>query len=327
MGIKKEDARYVLPYSFHSQMVMGMSATELERTINMLVNGEKSNIDELREFGELLYEAAIIKGPYLKTLREKRGEQKKSPVAEAFVDIFNKTMDTPFSDTIDEVKLVSCSNDIDDTIFINSLMRIYQVPYEEAISYYNNNIKNNHEYKVNLIKAINKDLCKEDLKSVYFSFQAPISLANLTHLTRHRTIDLSIPSFTTVKKDVITLPPSIEENSSAKNLVINVNGINEIVYNKFQGYGVREEDLVYFNLSGHRVNAGFGLDGATLKHVSALRECNKAQWEVRGIVSEMDRLVTMKSDYYSKIIGPNCAVNGFCPEGAESCGKRFAKKI
>ncbi len=323
-GVKKEDARYILPYSFHSEMIMGMNATELEKVINMLINSEKSHIDELKAVGEKLYEISLVRAPYLSTLYNKRSEQKTSPIKKVLseLEIDNKTT------ILDKTKLVNFTNDIDKTIFVNCLMRVYQLPFNDAINYYDTKIKDNDSLKTNLIKAINQDVYKEDLKSVYFRFQSPISLANLTHLTRHRTIDLSIPSFDEcINKEIIKIPPVIESNVILKDKMRYANEINYKAYNIFRKNGIREEDLVYFNLSGHQVNAGFGLDGLTLKHVSALRECNKAQWEVRNIVSDMDKLVTEHSDYYSKIIGPNCAVTGNCPEGTETCGRLYTKKI
>ena len=53
-GIKKEDARFVLPYSFPSEIIMGVDATTLVRMINSFTKGKLSNIAELKEFGEKL---------------------------------------------------------------------------------------------------------------------------------------------------------------------------------------------------------------------------------------------------------------------------------
>ncbi len=48
LDIKIEDARYILPYSFSSQMIFGMSATELSRMINKFINGKWSNIEVVK---------------------------------------------------------------------------------------------------------------------------------------------------------------------------------------------------------------------------------------------------------------------------------------
>ena len=71
------------------------------------------------------------------------------------------------------------------------------------------------------------------------------------------------------------------------------------------------------------VNVITNMDGKTLKHILALRECTKAQWETREMATNMHAEIdTLKgADEYSAILGPSCVTQGYCKEGKESCGR------
>ena len=58
-GINVEDARFILPYSFHSNIIMGLNARELEKMVTSFIYGPLSKIQEIKDFGKKLYK--IIK--------------------------------------------------------------------------------------------------------------------------------------------------------------------------------------------------------------------------------------------------------------------------
>ena len=51
-----------------------------------------------------------------------------------------------------------------------------------------------------------------------------------------------------------------------------------------------------------------------------LRCCQRAQWEIREVATEMLRLVKEVSPTLFRLSGPRC-VAGPCPEGKMTCGK------
>ena len=59
-GINKEDARFILPYCFHSNIIMGLNARELEKMIISFMYGRLSRIAEIKELGNILFEFAKI---------------------------------------------------------------------------------------------------------------------------------------------------------------------------------------------------------------------------------------------------------------------------
>ena len=64
-GIPLEDARFILPYSYYSNIIMGVDAHTLKDMIIKYTKTKYSKISELREFGERLYEIAKEKVPYI----------------------------------------------------------------------------------------------------------------------------------------------------------------------------------------------------------------------------------------------------------------------
>ena len=57
-----------------------------------------------------------------------------------------------------------------------------------------------------------------------------------------------------------------------------------------------------------------------LNHFFALRMCNRAQWEIRAMASQMHRLCLDAAPLLFEKAGPGC-LNGPCPEGEKTCGK------
>ena len=62
------------------------------------------------------------------------------------------------------------------------------------------------------------------------------------------------------------------------------------------------------------------MNARELLHFFRVRCCNRAQWEIRAMATEMLRVVKKAAPVIFKDAGPGC-VNGKCPEGKMSCGK------
>ena len=193
-------------------------------------------------------------------------------------------------------------------------MHNYQFSYEIAEKIYEEKIKDDINYQKDLMKTINEDFDRLPLTQVNFDFQIPVSLAVLTHITRHRTHDILVPDFVPIGNlNYYLTPPTIKKN--ANEYFEEIFKTNVKVYEKFKKMGVRDEDLIYFYLSGNLVNIATNMDGKTLAWILRLRTCNKAQWEFRNIANQMKELVGEVSTYFSEILGPDCVVKGYCPEG------------
>ncbi|WP_027365660.1 FAD-dependent thymidylate synthase [Desulfotruncus alcoholivorax] len=63
------------------------------------------------------------------------------------------------------------------------------------------------------------------------------------------------------------------------------------------------------------------MNARQLMHFFSVRCCNRAQWEIRSLATEMLRLVRRVAPVIFREAGPRC-IAGPCPEGRMSCGKQ-----
>ena len=315
MGLKKEDARFVLPYSFHSNIIMGCDAHVLKNLIVRFTKGKESNIAELKELGEKLYEIVCKYVPYYKDVID-NATIPESDKVKNFLDNYIKDYRYEIPS---KVRLISSTADADKEIMISSLMRVYNYSYDKALECYEKILKNDEKLQNELMREILIN-GGEEFKQVNFRFNVPISLAVLTHLTRHRTHELMVPDFVPIRDlTKYRVPPTLNEEEKKK--FAEIYEKNNEMYMKFKELGVCDEDLIYFYLAGTMMNVTTNMDGKTLSHIARLRICTKAQWEIRNILTEMRSLVLEKAPIYGSTLGPDCEIFLECHEGKESCGK------
>ena len=212
MGLKREDARFILPYSFHSNIIMGCDAHVLKNLIVRFTKGKESGIAELKEFGEKLYEIMEKYVPYYKEIID-AATIPESDLVKDFLDEY--ITDTSY-EVPEHVKLISSTKDPDREILITSLMKTYEYPYDKAEKMYEEIFANNEEAKEKLMLTILKNGGKE-FDQVNFRFNVPVSLAVLTHLTRHRTHNLMVPDFTPIRDlTKYRVPPTLNDETKAK---------------------------------------------------------------------------------------------------------------
>lgn len=329
-GVPIEDARFVLPYCYHSNIIMGMDAHTLKDLIIRLTKTKDANITELREFGEKLYKIAEENMPYLIPEIDKVQPKEVDPVEEYLEDII-PAKQTPSKnyEVLEKAKLLNCSyKDIDDAILISALMRRYQYSEEKAKLIYEKACEANPNFKKELMKKIAFESDGKELTQINFQFQVPLSLAILTHLTRHRTQSILPPDFVpNIDPEQYKVPPKIAKDPEIKEMFDSIFALNAEMYQRFKhGYGIREEDLVYFALSGNTVNVITNMDGKTLKHILGLRECSKSQWETQQMANGLhDEIRTLDdAQVFETVLGPTCVTQGVCNEGKECCGKVYA---
>ena len=322
MGIKKEDARFVLPYSFYSNILMGIDAHVVKDMVIKFTKTKYANISEVREFGEKLYDIVKKDMPYLVDVIENY-DASRSEEVDKFLD---ENVPKKEYEIIDKPKLIAHTNHVDDVILASALMRRYQYTFEEATDLLAKISVENPDFKEELMKKIAFTGDRLELTQVNFQFQVPLSFAVLTHLTRHRTHHILIPDFVpNVDLTQYKVPPMIER--TCPEYFHDVFANTKLIHDKFKEMGVRDEDLIYFTLSGNMVNVVTNLDGKTLAHILGLRECTKAQWETRDMAVGMHKEITENvpdAIYYDKVVGPTCVTQGFCKEGKESCGRILA---
>jgi thymidylate synthase (FAD) len=313
-GVSKEDARFILPYAYHSNFIMGVNGRELERMIIALRNGKLSNIPDLKEVGDELYKIVKDHVPYLVPNLKKQENN-----LETGFEYLESMEKRPEIEILEKTNMISYTPNSDDVVLESAIMYHYQCSREKAKEILTNMVKKDEKAKEKMMYEIMHKEERRELEQVTFTFQIPISLAVLTHLTRHRMHSLLIPEFLPMwdLKNYIT-PISIQEN--ANDIYQEAVRKNIEIVEKFRLLGVNEGDLVYFYLSNQMVNVITTMNARNIQWVTRLRCCNKAQWQIRFIANDIRRQVSEVAPLIGKGLGATCMTDRYCGEGRESCG-------
>lgn len=311
-GISKEDARFILPYCYNGNLIMGLDGRELEAIIKRLIYGKESNIAELKELGMKLKEIVDKNVPYLS---ESIVEPNKIENQEYIETLIKR----PEIKILEKVQLLNFTPNPDKTVLEAHIMYKYQCTRSEAQNILKEMKQKDENIESKLMKVILNQNEKRELEQVNFQFQIPISLAVLTHLTRHRMHSLLIPDFVPMwNLENYIIPESIKKLNEQE--YIKIYKKNQEIYNEIKSLGVNENDLVYFYLSGNMCNVITTINARTMQWISRLRCCNKAQWQIRNIVKDMVKLVRKEAPEIGKGLGATCSSEGICYEGKEYCG-------
>ena len=313
-GINVEDARFILPYSYHSNIIMGLDARELEKLVVSLLYGELSKISELRELGEILLEQIEKHVPYLSDIIKENESNTSNPF-----EYIEGLVPRPEIKICEKAKLISYPNNPDDIVLESAIMYHYQCTEEQAKEILNKAESIDPNVRQKMMDIILNKTENRELEHVNFRFQIPISLSILTHLTRHRMHSLLVPEFVKMwDLNNYVIPNSIKVKYEDKYNEIFKENIK--TYNEFLKEDIAEEDLIYFYLGGNMCNVITNMSARTLQWISRLRCCNKAQWQIRNIANDIVKEVKKVAPLIGKGLGPTCITNHICNEGRESCG-------
>lgn len=173
-----------------------------------------------------------------------------------------------------------------------------------------------------------------------------VSRSLLAQLTRHRIASYSVKSQRYVKEGQFeyVIPPEIEGLPKAKALYIKTmeeeqkayNELTDMLYEKhFKELcenGTEEktarknaekmaiEDARFVLPNACETKLVMTINARSLMNFFRHRCCNRAQWEIRALATEMLRLCREVAPTLFKKAGPPCLF-GACPEGKMSCGK------
>lgn len=185
--------------------------------------------------------------------------------------------------------------------------------------------------------------------SITFGIEG-VSRAVLAQITRHRIASFSVQSQRYVNKEQFTyiIPPEIEACPEAKEEFLKAMEEDRQHYIKIadiltkkhlaalleQGMEQKQAEKTaskraFEDARGVLPNACdtkiiMTMNVRSLYNFFSLRCCNRAQWEIRNLATEMLRLARNTYPLLFAHAGPPC-LNGRCPEGSMSCGK--AKEV
>ena len=151
-----------------------------------------------------------------------------------------------------------------------------------------------------------------------------ISRVTLAQLTRHRLASFSVQSQRYVGANLDVVIPETMKKPELREDVLMVLEAVEHLYNKAIGLGVPAEDARYFTLQAGKTQLYMTMNMRELLHFLSLRECSRAQWEIRELAHRIHEICEMVAPKIFRDAGPECARTR-CPEGKKSCGKPWKK--
>ncbi len=190
------------------------------------------------------------------------------------------------------------------------------------------------------------------IEHVSFTFGVEgVSRSLLAQLTRHRIASYSVKSQRYVKEGQFSyvIPEEIAKIPEAKaefecamaNDTASYNRLADILYARhyadMTASGMDEkkaksaaekkaiEDARYILPNACATSLIMTMNARSLMNFFHHRCCERAQWEIRALATEMLRQVRAVAPTLFRFAGPSC-VAGPCPEGAMSCGKAAEKR-
>ena len=300
-GVPKEDARFVLPYCFHSNFYCTLNARELMHMLNELAYGRGAAYPELRALGEELFAQCEERFPYL-VRRERERYAAKLP------DIPAARAQMPADAPLAEV-LGGPEQPERDICRAAALMRGYQ-PAEL-----------DEGRQREFLRALLNAPRARELEQAAFTLRfGSLSLAALTHLTRHRMQSLCPPELAgCCSYERYVLPQSVLDAHLESEYRAAFALAGEAA-EELRALGMSRADSVYLLLAGQTVSAVTTMNARELAVFMRLRCCERAQWEIRRCAEAALEALRERWPLLFSLYGPTCYMTGRCPEGAMSCG-------
>ncbi|MDY0131342.1 MAG: FAD-dependent thymidylate synthase [Desulforegulaceae bacterium] len=315
--VPREDARFILPYSFRSNFYCTVNARELMKIIYSACYGRGSKYPEIKKLGKMLLEQAreVFKEPF-SMIEKIAGFKDNLPL---FTNSLLNSQVQSSCLSEKKVELLSSTENASYKMVVSQIIGQTGISTENA----QKTIKENPKVYNDIISETIADGRARALENISFGFRINrISLAGLTHLVRHRIQSIIVPDLSTgVRFDDFILPESIKNNPKLNEVYNNSYEKHLDLYKKFKEKLKFKEDLVYFALAGMRLDVVTSMNARELFHFLRLRTCMRAQWEIREFAYEMLSLLRAKEPDLFKKVGPGCFMDGVCPEGKFTCKK------
>lgn len=321
-GVPREDARFILPYCYRSNIYCTVNARELVHIIYSAIYGRGKRFPELVHLGnQLLVQARqILPDVFDMVAHLECGAEDKESRLRTLLNGCIQKENPPQSLT----ELTAYTPMPEQMVALAAMIVHTGGDTDTARQL----IENTPELMRKVVEIVTSDRRKRELEQVNFTFRINgISLAGLTHLARHRIQSVMVPSFTEFgKSKTYLIPDSIASDPAVLEKYRTIWERHDDVFGQLANAGVVAEDLVYLYLSGNLVDVITTMNGRELYHFMRLRTCNRAQWEIRAIAVDMlKKLRHIAPGLFSRV-GPACFMDGQCPEGKLSCGQSGAVK-
>lgn len=318
-GIPKEDARFLLPYSYKSNFYCTVNARELSNVIYSMVLGRGKKNIELHTIGLDLQRQAKEICPFIfedLSLLQDGTENKYEQLIKHFES--EELSNYPQIDTNNGVELLSYTEEPELAVARAALIQYTNIR-TDAIE-----LKLKDRTVVSeIIKTIMSNRRPRELEQINLTFRINnVSLAVITHLTRHRIQSIIIPPFQDVCKfDRFLIPDTVKARKDLLDRYMDAYARTRELYDYYCSIGMSKYETVYLFLSGNVLDVTTTMNARELAAFVSLRSCNRTQLETRLIAIQMLNLAREVSPEIFNYFGPRCFIQGKCPEGRMTCGK------
>ena len=302
-GVPREDARFLLPYSFHSNFYCTLNARELARALCEIRYGRGWNIPELQTLANQLTAQLEERFPCL--LPEIRPSFEGSPAGE--VPSLRCSQADPVYLTRQEAGAVALVNAPAEPMkLLEAAWRIQHPGKEQPFT----------------PAELAASQRPRELEQLAYTFRvSDLTLSGITHLVRHRMQSVIIPPIESVDHSRYIVPDTVAAQPALLERYKQV--LTEA--NRLAGQMAEDPALrpyhCYFALSGNLMDVMTTMNAREIKHFIQLRACSRAQWEIRAVAIALLRQLRQSFPELFGQFGPSCFLTGRCPEGRFSCGK------
>lgn len=297
-GVPVEDARFVLPYGLKTNIYMSLNARELIHVVCSMIYGRGKHYEEIYALGLQLKEQFDKRYPGLIEANEKN-----------------------YTDDLSEVLKINqpiCEN----IEYVTHSAKLLSYPTNASESL-DDFAKHTGYEKFDFKTSLKDDKLSKMLEHFNYTFKVNnFALIILKHYTRHRMQSLSNQTLVQMAGiNKFVMPESISLNPELKADFENAIKANREIYNNLVKEKINPYLMVYIMPHATAIDFITTVNARELVHLCNLRTCNRAQWEIRYLVTDMlKQLKRVDSDMF-KHYGPSCYTYGVCPEGRLCCGK------
>lgn len=309
-NIPKEDARFILPYSFKSNFFCTLNGRELLLVLKEMLYGRGKNNKEIQSLGmQLLNQAKEISPGVFDEFETRNQLFDDQP---DFSEYFEK-----YEEKKDLVELLGFSNDAEKNIMQSALIQNTMISTSKI-----DKILQDTKQTEKIIAKIVASHRARALENAIYTFRLNnVSLACLTHFTRHRMQSINIPNLSNTSRKNYIIPPVLKNNKELLKKYKDAFEKTYELYCEFKEQGVDSETLKYLLLSGNVLDITMTMNARELLLFLRLRTCSRAQWEIQIYSNKMLELLRVVSPSIFKFFGPSCFLTNNCPEGRLSCGQ------
>ena len=302
-GVPREDARFLLPYAFHSNFYCTLNARELVHLIRSIRWGRGRGCAELESLAEQLSAQLAGLCPSLSGELERPG----APAEKAGAD--GGGMLEPLAlirgEDAGGVELLQTPARPGEV-----LKRAWQIGHP------------GRELPAGAGELIRMDRPRELEQLSYTFVISDLTLSGITHLVRHRMQSILIPPLEDIGYGRTILPETVEEDPArAERYRAALEEAARLRREAFADPAL-ERYRCYFALSGNVTDVITTMNARELLLFLRLRTCSRAQWEIRAVAVELLRLLRADFPEVFRCAGPACYMTGACPEGRLTCGRK-----